>query len=139
MNISDTLKLSENIKEEIARDVVALGGLPFYLLVLVRAAIGDYVSFLVEVAAALPLLYLLAYFVRGSNLHIARALVLVVFTSLFYKAVPFTIFSTLVWCGMIYSLAYLKSGAREILKGIAIGAVSVIISYSLTLFIVTMK
>jgi hypothetical protein len=136
MKLSDTLKLSGNVKEEIARDLVALGGLPFYLLVLVRAAIGEYVSFLVEVAVALPLLYLLAYFVRGSNLHIARALALVVFTSLFYKALPFTIFSTLVWCGMIYSLAYLKSGAGEILKGIALGVVSVIISYSLTLLIV---
>jgi hypothetical protein len=40
---------------------------------------------------------------------------------------------------MIYSLAYLKTGTREILKGIAVGAVSVIISYALTLLIVPVK
>jgi hypothetical protein len=139
MNISDTLKLSRNTKDEIARDVIALGGVPFYLLVLVRAAIGEYISFLVEVAAALPVLYLLSIAVKGSNLHIARALILVVFTSLFYKALPFTLFSTLVLCGMIYALVRLNKPAGEILKGIAIGAVSVVISYSLTILFVPVK
>lgn len=135
MNINDTLKLSGNAKEEIARDLIALGGLPFYLLILVRAAIGEYISFLIEVAIALPVLYLLSRALRGSNMHIARALVLVVFTSLFYKALPFTIFSSLVWCGMIYALYRLNKQAGEILKGIAAGAVSVVISYTLALVI----
>lgn len=135
MNINDTLKLSGNAKEEIARDLIALGGLPFYLLVLVRAAIGEYISFFIEIAIALPALYLLSRALRGSNMHIARALVLVVFTSLFYKALPFTIFSSLVWCGMIYALYRLNKQAGEILKGIAAGAVSVVISYTLALVI----
>ena len=136
MNIRDTIRFSGNAKEEIARDIIALGGLPFYFLVLVRASIGGYLSFLSHVAVALPVLYLLSRLVRGVNLHIARALILVVFTSVYYKALPFTVFSVLVWCGMIYSLTYLKAGPREILKGIALGVVSVIISYSLTLLIV---
>lgn len=139
MNISESLGLSGNAKEEIARDLIALGGLPFYSLVLVRAAIGDYLSFLIQVAAALPVLYLISSIVRGANLHIARALILVVFTSIFYDALPFTLFSFLVWGVMIYSLIYLKSGPREILKGIALGIVSVAISYALTLLIVPVK
>lgn len=136
VNTSDALKMSGNVKEEVARDLVALGGLPFYLLVLVRAAIGEYISFLIEVAIALPVLYLLSLALRGSNLHIARALVLVVFTSLFYKALPFTIFSALVWLGIIYALVRLNKPAGEILKGIAIGAVSVAVSYAITLLFV---
>jgi len=136
MNIRDSIRLSGDAKEEIARDIIALGGLPFYSLVLVRASIGGYLSFLSHVAVALPVLYLLSRLVRGVNLHIARALILVVFTSVYYKALPFTVFSVLVWCGMIYSLTYLKAGPREILKGIALGVASVIISYSLTLLIV---
>ncbi len=139
MNISESLGLSGNAKEEIARDLIALGGLPFYSLVLVRAAIGDYLSFLIQVAAALPVLYLISSIVRGANLHIARALILVVFTSIFYDALPFTVFSILVWCIMIYSLIYLKTDTKEILKGIAAGVVSVVISYSLTLLIVPVK
>jgi len=136
MNIRDSIRLSGDAKEEIARDIIALGGLPFYSLVLVRASIGGYLSFLSHVAVALPVLYLLSRLVRGVNLHIARGLILVVFTSVYYKALPFTVFSLLVWCGMIYSLSYLKSGPREILKGIALGVASVVISYSVTLLIV---
>lgn len=139
MNISDSLKLSDYTKEEIARDLIALGGLPFYSLVLVRAAIGDYLSFLLQVAAALPVLYLLSSLVRGANLHIARALILVVFTSIFYDALPFTVFSFLVWGVMIYSLIYLKTDTKAIIKGIALGVVSVALSYSLTLLIVPVK
>ena len=136
MNIRDSLKLSDIAKAEIARDLVALGGLPFYFLVLVRSTIGGYMSFISHVAVALPVLYLLSRAVRGSNLHIARGFILVIFTSVFYEALPFTIFSILVWCGMIYSLAYLKAGAREISKGIALGAASVTISYLFTLLFV---
>ncbi len=139
MNLSESTSTPRNWQEETARDLVALGGLPFYLLVLVRASIGEYISFLIQVAVALPVLYLLSRPLRGSNLHIARALVLVVFTSLFYQALPFTIFSTLVWCGMIYALVRLNKPAGEILKGIAIGAVSVVISYALTLVLVPVK
>ncbi len=112
MNISDTLRLSGNMKEEIARDLIALGGLPFYFLVLVRASIGGYLSFLSHVAIALPVLYLLSRAVRGSNLHIARALILVVFTSVYYKALPFTVFSFLVWGVMIYSPNLFEDQAR---------------------------
>lgn len=65
MNISDTLKMSGDVKEEAARDLVALGGLPFYLLVLVRAAIGEYISFFIQVAVALPVLYLLSRALRA--------------------------------------------------------------------------
>jgi hypothetical protein len=139
MNIRDSIRLSGRAKEEIARDLIALGGLPFYFLVLVRASIGGYLSFLSHVAIALPVLYLLSTAVRSSNLHIARALILVVFTSVYYKALPFTVFSFLVWGVMIYALVHVKTDKGEILKGIALGVVSVIISYALTLLIVPVK
>ncbi len=136
MNIRDSLNLSRSARDEIARDLIALGGLPFYFLVLVRSTIGGYLSFFSHVVIALPVLFLISRAVKGSNLHIARGFILVIFTSIFYKALPFTIFSILVWCVMIYSLVYLKTGTREILKGIALGVVSVIISYSITLLII---
>ena len=139
MNIRDSLCLSKNAKDEAARDLIALGGLPFYLLVLVRSTIGGYLSFLSHVAVALPVLYLLSKAVKGSNLHIARGFILVIFASVYYSALPFTVFSLLVWCGMIYALIYMKTDKGEILKGIALGVVSVVISYSLTLLIIPVK
>ncbi len=128
--------LSGHGREEIFRDVVALGGLPFYLLVAARAAIGPYPAFLSQVVIALPILILLARLVRGSNLHIARALILVVFTSIFYKSPQFTIFAVLVWAAMIFSLVRLKVPSGEIVRGIAIGAVAVAAGYFITLLIV---
>jgi hypothetical protein len=135
MNASDSITLSGNVKEVVSRDLIALGGMPFYLLIIVRASIGDYPYFLSHVAIALPVVYLFSRIVKGSNLHIARALILVVFTSLFYEHLPFTIFASLVWVFMILSLYYLKVSGREIVKGIAAGVVSAAISYLLTMAI----
>lgn len=136
MSLADTRPQTGDVKYEIARDLVALGGLPFYLLVAARAAIGPYPAFLSQVVIALPVLILLARLVRGSNLHIARALILVVFTSLFYESPLFTAFAALVWAGMIFSLARLKAPAGEIVSGIALGAASAGVGYVLTLLIV---
>lgn len=133
---SDTMTRPGNVKEVVSRDLIALGGLPFYLLIIVRASIGDYPYFLSHVAVALPVVYLFSKIVKGSNLHIARALILVVFTSMFYEHLPFTIFASLVWACMILSLYYLNVSGREIIKGIAAGAVSAAISYLLTMVIV---
>ncbi|MCZ6685368.1 MAG: hypothetical protein O6849_05235, partial [Candidatus Dadabacteria bacterium] len=74
--------------------------------------------------------------VKNSNLHISRGFILVIFTSIFYEAMSFTIFSILVWGCMILSLTYLKVDTKEIIKGVALGVVSVIISYTLTLLII---
>lgn len=128
--------LSTGTKQEILRDIVALGGLPFYVLVTARAAIGPYPAFLSQVVIALPVLILLARLVRGSNLHIARALILVVFTSIFYKSPQFTIFAALVWAGMIFSLVRLKVPSGEIVRGVTLGAVSAAVGYAITLLIV---
>ncbi len=136
MNITESLKISNNIKEEVARDLIALGGLPFYFLVIVRSSIGDYFTFLCQILIALLVLYLISKVVKNSNLHIARGFILVIFTSIFYEALPFTIFSILVWGCMIISLRYLKIDNKEIIKGVASGVVSVIIAYTLTLLIV---
>ncbi|MCC6713409.1 MAG: hypothetical protein IT344_08610 [Candidatus Dadabacteria bacterium] len=134
--MTDARQRTRDVKYEVARDLVALGGLPFYFLVAARAAIGPYPAFLSQVAIALPVLIVLARLVRGSNLHIARALMLVVFTSIFYKSPQFTIFAALVWAGMIFSLAGLKVPAGEIIRGIAIGAASAAVGYFLTLLVV---
>lgn len=134
--MTDARHRTRDVKYEIARDLVALGGLPFYFLVAARAAIGPYPAFLSQVAIALPVLIVMARLVKGSNLHIARALMLVVFTSIFYESPQFTIFAALVWGCMIFALARLKVPPGEIIRGIAIGAVSGAGGYFLTLLVV---
>jgi hypothetical protein len=135
MNTLSSLAPSGGVKNEIARDLIALGGLPFYFLVIARTTVGSYPIFLSRIVIALVVLFIISRVVKDANLHIARALILAVVTSLFYEALPFTIFALIVWGAMVYSLTYLKVSAREIVKGTALGIVSVTVSYFLTLLI----
>ncbi len=136
MNISASLPDSDGIKNEIARDLLALGGLPFYFLVIARTTVGSYPVFLSRILIALVVIFILSRVVKSANLHIARALILVVFTSMFYEALPFTVFAFIVWGAMVYSLTYLKVSWRQIALGIAFGIISSVLAYLLTLFIV---
>lgn len=137
MGTRESAILSSQGAQEVLRDVVALGGLPFYLLVAARAAIGPYPAFLSQVVIALPVLILLARLTPKSNLHTARALILVVFTSIFYESPLFTVFSALVWAFMIISLVRLKIPYGEIVRGVTLGAVSAVVGYFLTLLVVS--
>ena len=136
MRISASLSETGGIKNEIARDLIALGGLPFYFLVIVRTTIGSYHDFLSRLVVALITLYILSRFLKDSNQHIARGLILATFTSIYYQHLPFAIFAFIVWVLMVYSLYYLKVTGREIVTGVIFGIVSTAAGYFLTLLIV---
>lgn len=136
MRISASLSDAGGIKNEIARDLIALGGLPFYILILVRTTIGSYHDFLFRLLIALVSLFVLTKFIKDANQHIARGLILVVVTSLHYEDLPFTIFAFIVWLIMVYSLTYLKVTRKEIVTGIVFGVISTALGYFLTFLIV---
>lgn len=87
--------MKKDWKYEIARDSMAFGSILFYLIVIIRAIIGEYMPFVYQLLIAITILILSSFIVKNANHHLARAFVLVVFTSLFYKDVPFTIFAAL--------------------------------------------
>ena len=60
-------------KTEIARDLIALGSIPLYLIVIVRAIIGEYLPFVYQLSIALLLLIILSSIAKNFNQHIARA------------------------------------------------------------------
>ncbi len=120
-----------NWKKEITRDTVALGSIPFYFVILVRAVIGKYAPFVYQLLIALIILFISAKII-GSNQHIARGLIIVVFSSLFYKDILFTVFASVLLAMVILSLLYLKVEGKEVAKGALLGAISVTISFYLT-------
>lgn len=136
MRLSASLSDTGSIKNEIARDLIALGGLPFYLLIIVRTTIGSYHDFLFRLLIALVSLFVLTKFMKDANQHIARGLILVVVTSLHYEDLPFTIFAFIVWLMMVYSLRYLKVTGKDIAMGILFGVISTALGYFLTLLII---
>ena len=62
-----------NWSKEVARDLIAFGSLPFYLVVVVRAVIGEHQLFFSLTVIALILLTFVSFFVEA-NMHIARGL-----------------------------------------------------------------
>lgn len=128
---------SGGFKNEIARDLIALGGLPFYALVVIRTTIGMYEDFISRLLISIIVLYGLCYFSKEADKHIARGFILATFTSLHYEHVPFAIFAFIVWAIMIFSLYYLKATQRQIIMGVAFGIISAAVGYFLTLFIVS--
>jgi len=126
----------KNWKKEIARDLLALGGIPFYFIVIIRAIIGEFTPFVYQLVIALIILFILSRMFKNSNQYIARALALVVFTSLFYKEMLYTTFASLLWISMIASLVYLKVKSNKIVKGVLFGIISSIVGYYLTLLLI---
>ena len=115
--------------KEFARDLVALGSIPFYLLVVARSIIGNYYSFVYQMIIAAIAVFVLYFLIKDSSLHIARSLVIVVFTSLFYKEAIFTAFAALVWVLLVIADYYIKRKIGYVIRGIIIGILSSLIGY----------
>ncbi len=127
--------MNKNLKKEFARDVIALGGIPFYFIVIIRAIIGDYLPFIYQLVIALVILFILSKLIKNSDQHIARFLIMVVFTSIFYKSFLYTIFAFALWLIMIICSVYStkpKLRYKELFKGTVLGVISIGAAYYLT-------
>lgn len=118
-----------NIKE-VARDLIALGGLPFFILIIARVWMLDksYYPFQFIIGG---IIFLLLMFIFKSNMHSGLGLIALVFTLLYYNHFKFSIFAIFVYCLIIFSLVYLKYDKKEIFKGILFGTISSGIGYYL--------
>ena len=124
--------MEKNWKKEIARDLMAFGSIPFYFIVVIRSIIGQYAIFVYQMVIAAIALFLLSKIFKKSNAHIARGLILVIFTSLFYKESLFTTFAFLLWVVMIIAAFYIKIRKNEIFRGALFGIIVAGIAYYLT-------
>lgn len=127
--------MAKDWKRETARDIVALGSMTFYLIVIVRAIIGRDNVFVYQLVVALLVLWVLSQLIKKTNKHIARGLVLTVFISFFYQEILFSIFAALFWLLMILSLNYVKVEGNAIGKGIVVGVISTGVGYAATFLI----
>ena len=121
--------MSKSWLKEFARDLLALGSIPFYLLVVARSIIGNYYAFVYQMAIAAMAIFILYFLIKDSSMHAARSLVIVVFTSFFYKEAVFTAFAALVWVLLVIAAYYVKRKAGYVVRGIIIGILSSLIGY----------
>ncbi len=114
--------------KEIARDLIALGGIPFFILIIGRVWMLDkpYYPFQFIIGG---IIFLLFMFIFKSNLHSGLGLIALTFMLIYYNHLKFSIFASFVYLLLILSLVYLKKDKKEIFKGILFGAISSVISY----------
>ncbi len=117
-----------NWKKEVARDCIALGSIPFYIIVLIRAIIGEYAIFVYQLLIAFLILFGLSRLIKY-DVYVARVFILFLFTSLFYEVLLYTSFAFLLWILVIASSWYLKVKKELLFKGIVFGLLVGLVSY----------
>src|SRR3989344_3648769 len=117
----------QQMLKDISRDLMALGSIPFLLLVLIRIWIADnYMQFSQIIIGAVLIFAVSLVFKKNDN-YSALIIVLSVFTSIFYNEMEFTIFAGIVGLISLVGMYYL--GRKNVLYGIIAGTISSIISY----------
>jgi len=124
-------KSNKSWKTEIARDFIALGSIPFFILVLVRIYILSQPAYFSQVAIAGALFLIFAYILKG-NIYSGLALIAGFFLSNHYNDIKFTIFAIIAYLLLGASLFYLKESKKRIFLGAVLGIISSIIGYYLT-------
>ncbi len=123
----------KNWKKEFARDTLALGSIPMFIIVAARSSLGQYMNFTYQILLAGFILFLFFLISKSLSpqLHLARAIILVIFTSLFYYQKIYTIFASVLLLLILGSLIYLKYETKKIILGILFGLASSGASYYL--------
>lgn len=115
--------------QELQRDLIALAGWPFYLLVFVRLFVGvDYLAGLRLLAAAL-ILGIIALMKWGFARRAASAVILTIVVIDHYNSLGFGIFAGMVFVGMVWSLIVTR-GAAAAFKGLIFGALITLVTYA---------
>ena len=122
-----------NIKE-VARDFVALGSPIFFILIIARILFLSNYEYLSQFIIAGILFSGFFYFFK-SNLYSGLGIISLIFTTLYYNDLRFSIFVFFIYIGLIASLIYLKTEEKEIFLGTLFGIVSTALSYLLVDFI----
>ena len=126
--------MKKNWKKEIARDVLALGSIPFYIIVIIRAIIGKYKPFVYQMVIGFVVLVILSLLFKKSDQYVGRAIIIVFFSSVFYDAQLYTTFACIMLVGLIISSGYIlkpKIRIRMIVKGIVFGVLATATGYYL--------
>ena len=117
-------------KKESARDLISLGSIPFFLLVLARVYLLNIPKYFNQFVFS-GAVFLILFFIFKLNLYSGIGLIVLVFTSLFYSEMTFSIFGSIAYILVIVSLLYLKYDTKKVFLGILAGIVGISVGYFL--------
>ena len=114
--------------KEVARDLVALGSVPFFVLVLVRVWMLNNPVYFLQFVTSGVVFGLMFLWVR-QDVYAGLGLIVLVFTSLYYGDFLYVVFGSVAYCLLVVSLFYLEKDWRKILFGVVVGGISIAISF----------
>src|SRR3989338_3619595 len=91
--------MEKNWKKGIARDVMALGSIPFYFIVIIRAIIGKYAIFVYQLLIAAIILFLLMK-IFGNPMRILQEVLSLWFSQAYFIEIIYIQLS-LFYCGFL--------------------------------------
>jgi len=114
-------------KHETARDLMALGSIPFVIIVLARITMLGNFRQLFHIIVAILLVSIVSYKVKKISYHSSIIVILAIFTSLFYASYYFATFAAVITIGALYGIkTYLKG---RVYLSAALGILCSIIAY----------
>ena len=114
--------------KETARDLIALGSLVFFIIVIARIYLLSNYSYLGQFVLS-ALIFFPLMFLLKANMYAGLGLIVLIFTTLFYNNLNFTIFGIAIYLLLLASLIYLKYDKKKVIIGVILGAISTGISY----------
>ena len=111
-----------------ARDIVAIGGIPFFILVLVRVYLLNNPVYFSQFVIS-GIVFLGIWFLFKQNIYAGLGLIVLTFTSLYYQDLVYSIFGTVAYVFLLGGLFYLKEDTKKIVLGIVLGAFGIGVSY----------
>lgn len=123
--------------KNISRDLLSLGSIVFYTLVVGRAMIYPYYLFLTELLIAAFILFFIFLYIKKLDTYTARALILTVLTSRFYESLTFSLFAGSAFILIVISSNYIGNGKKEIVRGIISAVISLIPALGISFYLST--
>lgn len=123
--------------KNISRDLLSLGSIVFYTLVVGRAMIYPYYLFLTELLIAAFILFFIFLYIKKLDTYTARALILTVLTSRFYESLTFSLFAGSAFILIVISSIYIGNGKKEIVRGIISAVISLIPALGISFYLST--
>ncbi|MBT3405219.1 hypothetical protein HN832_01420 [archaeon] len=108
-------------KAEFLRDLIGIGSVPFFALVVVRIWIANNNFYLGQLLISGVLFLLLSYLFK-SSIYSGLSLIALIFTGSYYLDKRYWAFGILVYFGLIYALDYLGKEKKKIFFGCLFGA-----------------
>lgn len=117
----------ETLKES-ARDLISLGSIPFFILVLARVSILKNPEYLGQFLIGGLFVFLFTYLFK-TNIYSGLSVVIAFFLTIYYNDFLFELFAVAGIIAIFLSLFYLGENKKKVLGGALLGAISCAISY----------